>query len=682
MNFIHLLYQMGIAEIFKAKTQDTNYDRSDILAVGNDIKQKYQNDVDALKTDIQSDASSLAADILAPIKKANDIEMAKATNKANLDSIKNGVLQVKSSLKMEYAQNLLESTDNLETVLAGFKIIGMTKDSFLTSISSNALFARGDQKDWETLRSLCEECSASDFDNNALQATLFFQSMVWEYKTGNSAYGVDGVIGKFTLTALSNIVNKITKDDLDEKYLEPAIKPAENILTPEQTAIVKTLALIDKKDGTYTRDTYSWLYAFASDGILYYNDMTWAQSYDKATGNRVDITDLPGDISKKLEIKDKEVTPLTPEQTAIVTKLALIDKKDGTYTKDTYSGLYAFASDGILYYNDVYSAQSYDKATDKWTEIDELPSDISETLEIQEKEIILTVWDTITYRKTTNIDDNNEIGTGTFISRDGDNIKLMDEATKLEVEINSWQIKEIKKTTTEVTDKMTAEKLYTQLTSWTTVDLTTIDKDILTWTKDLLTDKLREINRHKKTTEVIKLQGIAQLIVTELDRRTQLPESITLKTLETMTQTLDDTFSDIKQVLKIDAAVNNIKYTDFVFTETKDWTKITKSIAYKGTDIVSIGVDIHESKPKFFATYEVTGQSKTERSDNEFSKEDMLWLINARVKTIEESKNKIVQAKTQRSDKKFSKFSKENMSWDIDTKIKTIDEEIEKNSLT
>lgn len=94
--------------------------------------------------------------------------------------------------------------------------------------------------------------------------------------------------------------------------------------------------------------------------------------------------------------------------------------------------------------------------------------------------------------------------------------------------------------------------------------------------------------------------------------------------LETMTKSLDETFAGIKKILQLNAKINGITYTDFAFAETTDGTKITKGIAYKGKSIVNIGIDNHESKSMFFATYEVKGQAKTERSATEFSKEDML----------------------------------------------------------
>gem|GEM_PF-6633531 len=62
----------------------------------------------------------------------------------------------------------------------------------MKAISQNALFAKSEQSDRETLKSLCNSCDAG-FDMNVLKAIMYFQSMVGEYKQGNPAYGVDGI---------------------------------------------------------------------------------------------------------------------------------------------------------------------------------------------------------------------------------------------------------------------------------------------------------------------------------------------------------------------------------------------------------------------------------------------------------------------------------------------------------
>jgi len=72
------------------------------------------------------------------------------------------------------------------------KIIREATDDQLKQISQNALFAKSEQNDRETLKSLCNSCNA-DFDMNVLRAIMYFQSMVGEYKESNPAYGVDGI---------------------------------------------------------------------------------------------------------------------------------------------------------------------------------------------------------------------------------------------------------------------------------------------------------------------------------------------------------------------------------------------------------------------------------------------------------------------------------------------------------
>ncbi len=207
---------MTVQNILETNIQKNNknaYEKAEIIRVGKEIQKKYNDNVEQLKTDIA--LNQLQDSILKWVEKVNQIEMKRRRNKAALETIKNNTLDIRN--EMDKTKIAINTNTWLDTVISAFKIIGTINPAFLANLQNNSYFGRQNSGDRETLRNLCSKCeSSTGFDNNVLQAILYFQAMVGNYK--NKVYGVDGVVGKYTLKAINEVLAQISPDMIDPTY--------------------------------------------------------------------------------------------------------------------------------------------------------------------------------------------------------------------------------------------------------------------------------------------------------------------------------------------------------------------------------------------------------------------------------------------------------------------------------
>jgi hypothetical protein len=101
---------------------------------------------------------------------------------------------------------------------------------------------------------------------------------------------------------------------------------------------------------------------------------------------------------------------------------------------------------------------------------------------------------------------------------------------------------------------------------------------------------------------------------------TQNPNIDVQLDISVMKNNLDNTFTELQNTLRLQAAVLGYAYEDLTFTENETGTSSTKIIAYKGIVLLKMGIDMHEGKAMFFASYDKKGKTDTQRSSNEFNK--------------------------------------------------------------
>ena len=273
---------MAIADILTdeiKKSDQQIYERSEIINVGKAIEREYKNEKDINKLKIDIEAASLEAAVLDAVKNANTKEFGKESNASRFTKLWGLVDKLLSAgWKFESKGITLAAKKNINYFVAWLKIIGGATDDQLKQISQNALFAKSEQSDRKTLKSLCNSCNA-DFDMDVLKAIMYFQSMVGEYKESNPAYGVDGIAWMYTLNALNAVLGFL---DTGKKPAKTKTNVAETT-TSDATVIEKTTTLPKGK----AEDLNAMLVADANfDKVAYTAEAKYVKRVEKdADGN-------------------------------------------------------------------------------------------------------------------------------------------------------------------------------------------------------------------------------------------------------------------------------------------------------------------------------------------------------------------------------------------------------------
>lgn len=170
--------------------------------------------------------------------------------------------------------------------------------------------------------------------------------------------------------------------------------------------------------------------------------------------------------------------------------------------------------------------------------------------------------------------------------------KILEAFSKLPAETGTQTTVETGTVNEEIVEESPAKKLYTQLMSWETVDLSEIDETVLQDTKALFVSELNKswvtldgvIKDNEKKEPIISLRKHAQAIVDELDKRSQT-ETPTLETENketekpaTNSEVATDTITKALETVKITnpARIAEIKNTaELVYDATKDGDKNT-----------------------------------------------------------------------------------------------------------